>query len=257
MPTISYVIPAFQESPYLEACLESLRNQTVESEIIITTSTPNILITKAADKFKVPVLINMNGGSIAKDWNFAIKQGSGNLIVLAHQDDFYSSAFSSEFIQFHKKNPRAGIIFSQINELINNEVFSSGKREFVKNILRALAFKKNSVISSHGRYRQLLGFGCAIPCPAVAFSKNVAQNLIFSNEYSLNLDWDTWSTLAEKEIPFGYIPKPLMTHRIHPGAETQAGIKDKRRAKEDYQLFLRYWPSPIAKLLLAFYQMGY
>jgi hypothetical protein len=48
-----------------------------------------------------------------------------------------------------------------------------------------------------------------------------------------------------------------MTHRIHSDAETQIGIIEKRREKEDLQLFSLFWPPPIAKLLLALYKFGY
>lgn len=257
MPTLSFIVPAYGESPYLEKCIQSLCNQTHSNEIIITTSTPNQLVSKIAESHNVQLLTHTNGGSIAKDWNYAIKQGSGDLIVLAHQDDLYEPSFSSEFIQFYKHNLSSGIIFSQINELVNDRLVKNGKREMVKNILRKFAFGEKKTISDSDCYRRLLGFGCAIPCPAVAFTKGVARNLTFSDQFSVNLDWNTWSDLAAKGVPFGYISKPLMSHRIHPEAETQLGIIEKRREKEDYQLFLRYWPKPIAQLLLVFYKFGY
>ena len=147
MAKISFVIPAFKESPFLIECIESLLNQSLSSEVILVTSTPNYLIDSLASKYNLPLLINPNGGSIAQDWNFAIKQGSGDLIVLAHQDDLYHSEFAKYFLNFYVKNPSAGIIFSQINELTNDRIISNGKREYVKNILRKFAFGNNKVIS--------------------------------------------------------------------------------------------------------------
>lgn len=257
MAKISFIIPAFQESPFLDECIQSLRNQSHPSEVLLTTSTPNALINSLAEEYDLPLLINKNGGSIAKDWNFAIKQGAGNLIVLAHQDDLYHPDFAKSFANFYLKNPSAGIIFSRIDELINGRIVSNGKREFIKNILRNFAFGGQSLISETNQYRRLLGLGCSIPCPTVAFSKDIANDISFTNDFTLNLDWDTWSKLADRKVPFGYIPKVLMTHRIHDGAETQIGILEKRREKEDYEIFLRYWPKPIAKALLTLYKFGY
>ena len=37
----TFVVCAYKESPYLEECIKSLLAQTVRSEILITTSTPN------------------------------------------------------------------------------------------------------------------------------------------------------------------------------------------------------------------------
>ncbi len=257
MPRLTFIIPAFGESPFLEECINSLKRQTEACEIIVTTSTPNEFILKISEKLNIELLLNLNGGSIAKDWNYAIKQGSGDLIVLAHQDDLYRKSFAKEYLRFHEENPTAGIIFSQIDELIDGQVIQKGKRENVKNILRKIAFGNKKVISDSWAYRKLLGLGCAIPCPAVAFSKKIAQSLNFSDQFSLNLDWATWARLASERVPFGYIPKPLMIHRIHSGAETQIGILEKRREKEDYQLFSQFWPSSVAKFLLVLYKIGY
>lgn len=257
MVKISFVIPAYKESPFLAECINSLQNQSLPAEILISTSTPNDLICSLARDNNLPLKINPHGGSIANDWNFAIKQGSGNLIVLAHQDDVYHSEFAKSFVDFHLKNPSTGLIFSQVKELINGKIVIKGKRENIKNILRKISFGNHSVISERNQYRRLLGFGCAIPCPAVAFSQEIVKDLTFSSDFSLNLDWDTWSKLAQKNVPFGYISEPLMIHRIHEGAETQIGIVEKRREKEDYEIFLRYWPKPIAKALLTLYKFGY
>ena len=42
----TFVICAYKESPYLEACIQSLQAQTVPSRILMVTSTPNPWIEK-------------------------------------------------------------------------------------------------------------------------------------------------------------------------------------------------------------------
>ena len=37
----TFAICAYKESPYLEECIKSLKNQTIKSNILIATSTPN------------------------------------------------------------------------------------------------------------------------------------------------------------------------------------------------------------------------
>ena len=46
----TFAVCAYKESPYLENCLKSLKNQTVKSSIIMTTSTPNVFIKSLAEK---------------------------------------------------------------------------------------------------------------------------------------------------------------------------------------------------------------
>ena len=55
MPRHSFVVCAYGESPYLEACLKSLKAQTVPSEILICTSTPNRHVEQLAVKYGIPL----------------------------------------------------------------------------------------------------------------------------------------------------------------------------------------------------------
>ena len=58
----TFVICAYKESPFLEECINSLLNQTIKSNIIIETSTPNNYIDTYADRYGIKVFINNNGG---------------------------------------------------------------------------------------------------------------------------------------------------------------------------------------------------
>jgi len=40
----SFAVMAYKDSPYLSDCLDSLKDQTVKSEIYITTSTPSLIL---------------------------------------------------------------------------------------------------------------------------------------------------------------------------------------------------------------------
>ncbi len=54
----TYVICAYKESPFLEECIRSLKAQTVQSEIIMATSTPNDYIRSLADEYEIPLFVN-------------------------------------------------------------------------------------------------------------------------------------------------------------------------------------------------------
>ena len=51
----TFVICAYKKSEFLEDCIQSLMNQTVKTNIIISTSTPNSYINDMAEKYKIPV----------------------------------------------------------------------------------------------------------------------------------------------------------------------------------------------------------
>ena len=57
----TFIICAYKESPYLDKCIQSLLNQTVKSNIVMYTSTPNDYIQDIADKYAID-LYSKNGG---------------------------------------------------------------------------------------------------------------------------------------------------------------------------------------------------
>ena len=72
----TFAICAYKESKYLEECIISLKNQTVQSNIIISTSTPNEYITNIANKYNLQILCtNPNVTSIYTPTLTVVTQG--------------------------------------------------------------------------------------------------------------------------------------------------------------------------------------
>ena len=49
----TFIVTAYKESKYLEECIKSLVNQTIKSNIIMSTSTPNEYINSLAKKYDI------------------------------------------------------------------------------------------------------------------------------------------------------------------------------------------------------------
>jgi glycosyltransferase involved in cell wall biosynthesis len=254
---LTFVIPAYGESQYLEECISSLKNQKVRASICISTSTPSKFIEEIATYHKLPLRINSFSGGIAADWNFALKQGGDDLIVLAHQDDLYHEDFSWRVLEFFKEHPNLSMAFSDSSESINGIVYTYPKREIIKRVLREFAFFGATNISASAAKFRLLSLGCPIPCPSVVFNRAALPNFAFSSEFAINLDWDAWVRMSNEKTRFGYMRGNLVTHRVHIDSETQGALRDNRRSEEDYRMFLRFWPQSISKILHILYRMGY
>ena len=84
-----FVLLAYKESEYLEECIKSLVNQSVKSNIVIATSTPNKYISNLAKKYKLDIIENKGKKGIANDFNFALNCVDNELVTIAHQDDLY------------------------------------------------------------------------------------------------------------------------------------------------------------------------
>ena len=44
-----------------------------------------------------------------------------------------------------------------------------------------------------------------------------------------------------------------MGHRIHNESETTAAIGDNKRTKEEFEMFCKFWPKSIARIILKQY----
>ena len=49
----TFVVLAYKESDLLEECIKSVLNQTIKTNVVIATSTPNDFITKLAKKYNL------------------------------------------------------------------------------------------------------------------------------------------------------------------------------------------------------------
>ena len=96
----TYVLCAYKESAFLEDCVKSLISQTVKSNILIATSTPNEHISAVAERYNLPIYINEGEKGIGGDWNFAYSKAKTPIITIAHQDDIYEPDYTKEMLDF-------------------------------------------------------------------------------------------------------------------------------------------------------------
>lgn len=95
--------------------------------------------------------------------------------------------------------------------------------------------------------------GSAICCPSVTFVRNNLPDPVFDNHFRSNEDWEAWEKISKLKGSFVFCNKPLTYHRIHEESETSATINENGRAVEDLEMFKKFWPVPIAKLITKFY----
>ena len=88
-PLHTFAVCAYKDSPYLEACIRSLTEQQVKTDVICCTSTPSPYIEKITKKYAVPLYVREGESNIREDWLFAWHKAGGRLVTIAHQDDVY------------------------------------------------------------------------------------------------------------------------------------------------------------------------
>lgn len=254
-PNHTFVICAYKNSPYLEACIQSLMHQTVKSEILLSTSTPNEQIKSLCQKYNIPLFINRGEAGIAQDWNFGYSCAKTDYITLAHQDDIYLPEYTKIVIKYLKKEKRPLIAFSDYYELRDGRYVSESRLLQIKRLM-LFPMRLKSFWRSRFIRRRILSMGSAICCPSVTMCRKNLPPQIFQPHFKSNVDWEAWINLSMEKGSFIYVNRPLMAHRIHEESETSAVIGDNRRSAEDFEIFRKFWPEPIAKLLTRVYSGG-
>ena len=179
MSNHSFAVMAYRDSPYLSDCLDSLQNQTVKSEIYITTSTPSPSIIQTAKKYGVEIFITEPGLGIAHDWNFSFDQAKTKYVTLAHQDDLYMPAYTEHCVNSSEKFNDTLICFTGYSEIFNSRERKNTLLLTTKRILQFIfmPFKKN--IRSRFWKKISQSFGSIIPCPSLMFNKEMIRYFKF------------------------------------------------------------------------------
>lgn len=247
----TFVICAYKESKYLEECIVSLEKQTVETNVILATSTPCEYISGIAAKHGIPVFVNKSGKTgIAGDWNFALNCVKTPLATIAHQDDIYESKYAEIMLKVLNKAHDPILFSCNYAELRNGEKVTSNTLLNVKKILRLpmRAFPRAKL----GK-RLTIAFGDPICCPSVTYVMARTAKFPFVSGYKASLDWQQWEKLSRLRGSFAYSNEVLMCHRIHEGSETSHVIGDTGRKAEDYEMFRKFWPEKAAAFLADLY----
>jgi glycosyltransferase involved in cell wall biosynthesis len=252
----AFVVPAYGDSPYLPACLDSLTAQTRASRILVTTSTPSAFIAECAAAAGAALIVNPQRGGIAADWNFALAAAQARYVTLAHQDDIYFPPFTAVSLDLLTGNPRAALAFTGYIEIDDHGAPTGSKISLVKHTLERLTLG-GATEPSPARLRAFLSFGNPLPCSSVTFDLIRLTGFEFSGAFRSNLDWDAWLTLAEAGVAFVRTPQRLIGRRHNPLTATSALIREGVRAREDLAIFHRLWPGPLADLIAFAYRAGY
>lgn len=251
----TFVICAYKESPYLEDCIRSLKKQTVQSHIIMATSTPNDYIRKMAEQYEIPLYISGQQPDIVSDWNYGLSNTKTPYVTIAHQDDIYLPEYTRHVMRAFKGAAHPLIFFCDYGELRGDKVVINNKLLNIKRLmllpLRMKALEKSIFVR-----RRILSFGSPICCPSVAYAKWNLPEVVFEKGFRSNEDWQAWERISKLKGEFLFDKEVLMYHRIHEESETSSIIRENKRSSEDMEMYSKFWPKPVAKLLVKLYASG-
>ena len=205
LPSISVVMPVFNNEKYLKESIESVLNQTYHNyEFIIvndgsTDSSEKIIKNYQKQDDRIILLTQDNQG-ITKSLNRGIKNSKGKYIARMDADDICDSKRFEFQIQFLEKHPNTDIVGSMVSKI-------SEKGE----VIRIL----DDLPSEDYQIKWHLLFGTPLIHPALMIRKCVFINNGFYND-RLNFaqDIEFWRRTSS-HVKFFNLPKILLNLRIH------------------------------------------
>ena len=253
-----FALCAYGKSRYLEECIASLERQARPSRIILCTATPSEYLDDIARRHGIQMFINRGPHGIAEDWNFAYAQADAPLVTLAHQDDVYEPDYTARVLERLNRAARPMICFTDYYELRNgkkafaDEIKNLRIKEFALRPLRIAALENSRWVR-----RRILSLCDPICCPAVTYVRPNLPEVLFESHFASDLDWQAWEKLSRLKGGFCYIHAPLMGHRIHEESATTQVIGDNNgRSAEDLEMYMKFWPKPIASWINKAYSAG-
>ena len=251
----TFAICAYKESEYLEECIVSLKNQTVRSEIIMATHTPCQFLTDICEKYDIPLYVNEGEAGITQDWNFAISKAKTKFVTIAHQDDKYETDYTRQVVGRMKLADKPLIGFTDYYEIRHGKRIGKSTMIKIKKWL-TLPLKWDFVRNSRLLRRYTLSLGDPVICPSVTFAVKNLKQPIFKDHFICCEDWEMLEEVFGMKGDIIYVPKKLTYHRIHEESTTSKALSGGVRKKENLEMFLKFWPKPIAAVINKVYNQS-
>lgn len=262
----TFVICAYGDSPYLLDCIRSLKRQREHSILKLTTSTPSPYLDGICSEYGIEYHVRDGEPSIGDDWNEALSLAETEYVTIAHQDDIYEPYYTSYVLDRARQSEKITgekplIIFTDYSELVDGVKYDDRRNLQIKRMLLQPLWRAGAQARIRAK-RTAIRLGNAISCPTVTYHIDYIRGLLMSvgredlflTHFRSNLDWEAWEWLSKCPGAFVYVRKVLVAHRIHEGSETTAMIEENRRIEEDLEMFRKFWPEPIARLISESYK---
>lgn len=244
----TFVIVAYKDNPYLESTILSVKNQSVKSHVMLSTSTPSAYIENLCRKYDVEYIINPVSRGAGCDWNYGYNHAKTSLVTIVHQDDIYEQDYLKEILAYANKTKNLLIGFTDYYELRDNQKVSDLKILKVKRVMNYL-FRFNYFKKAKWYRKRMLALGDCISCPTVVLNKDMLGEDIFDMTMKNSCDYLTWVNISFMDGEFFYVPKLLVGHRIYEESATTRNIADNSRRNEDLEIMCMLWPKFIAKYI--------
>ena len=213
-PLVSIITPVFNGVKYLEACIQSVLNQTypyIEHVIVdggSTDGTVEILSTyqaKSPDRIR---FISEPDRGAGDAWNKGLRMARGEIFGWLGADDTYEPDAIHVVVEFFRSNPNAYFVFGSCN-YINEK----------GNIIRRCQTKDFDL-------EEIINYSNYVPCTSLFYKQEAVEKVGWLDTKGNDLDF---LIRAGKIFQIHRIEKVISNFRIHEGSATTGSSKEMRR----------------------------
>lgn len=242
--TISVIIPVFNCANYIERCLTSIKNQNIDTEIILIDdcSTDNLseVLKKVQENLKMDItyLKNTKKQGAANSRNKGILAANGNYIAFLDADDWWETDKLKEQIKLIKETNAEFVYTGRVN---------------IKN-----GYKKTIICPDKVNLKHVL-YDNPITCSSVLLKKDLAKKHLMKNS-KICEDYYMWIQIL-KEIPYAIgVSKPLTNYLVRKDSLSSNKFKHAIKRYNTYKLadipfFLRIYYS-FVYIILSIFKYG-
>ncbi|MGA9532817.1 MAG: glycosyltransferase [Anaerolineales bacterium] len=210
MTTVSVIVPAYNQSRFLGAALESIFNQDFEDfELVVvddgsTDETADVV--RSYKDARLHYYFQPNSGLSAAR-NTGIRKSSGEFLAFLDADDLFLPSKLTSLLRAFHESPELGLVAGQailIDESGRRigKTFSQGPPNPIERMLLGNPLHVGSVLLRHGCQEKVGYF----------------DEMLQSYE-----DWDYWLRLAYAGCRIGWVDEPVSMYRFHQDQMTRDG----------------------------------
>jgi len=249
-PTVSVIIPAWNQAQYLAESIRSVLAQTYDDYEIIVVDDGSTDETRAVvESFgnRIRYVWQENQG-LADARNTGIGEARGEYVALLDSDDAWLPSFLTSMMLLAKANPNAAVLYCGVIYVDHCGCYlpQSGRTR---------------ILPRDELYKTLLRFNFLIPSTIVMKRSVVMSAGLFDVAFRRLQDWELWIRLMKQGQVFAGLDQSLVRYRVHSeslsndpagGQQAARALVDKHFGLDDGEW--ESWPADKCRAYGGFYR---
>lgn len=233
---VSIVIPVYNVEKYIERCLKSILNQTLDSiEVIViddgSTDNSGKICDEFSTKYKNVKTFHKRNGGVSSARNLGISIAKGEYIGFVDPDDFIHVNMYKELYENAKK-VNSDIAICSVNEIMGNKIFTED------NTGELMKYSKSEAIN--GYFNETYPFNHNYLCNKL-FKRTMFDKIKLNEKITYQEDSEIMIKLLNSSDIITYIGKPLYNYDLREGSLSSGKIsKGKITAERAFHSIYEY-----------------